>query len=112
MRSIDTYLMHPASLKWLQASLESSLTNKNIVITHHAPTIKSIPDHFRNDVVSSAYASNLEPIILKYQPQYWIHGHIHDPIKYHLGDTTVLCNPHGYMNEPYNGFDKSLIVEI
>lgn len=112
MRSIDTYLMHQASLKWLQASLEASITKKNIVVTHHAPSIKSIPDHFRNDVVSSAYASNLEPIILKYQPQYWIHGHIHIPIKYELGETKVICNTHGYMNEPYNGFEKNLIIEI
>jgi len=104
--------MHHQSLKWLQASLESSATEKNIVVTHHAPSIKSIPAQLKEDIVTSAYASNLEAVILKYQPQYWIHGHIHVPIKYELGDTTVLCNPHGYMSEPYNGFDKNLIIEI
>jgi len=112
LRSIDTFLMHHQSLKWLQASLESSATEKNIVVTHHAPSIKSIPAQLKEDIVTSAYASNLEAVILKYQPQYWIHGHIHVPIKYELGDTTVLCNPHGYMSEPYNGFDKNLIIEI
>ena len=112
LRSIDTFLMHHQSLKWLQASLESSTTEKNIVVTHHAPSIKSIPVWLKEDIVSSAYASNLEAVILKYQPQYWIHGHIHVPTKYEVGDTTVLCNPHGYMNEPYNGFDKNLIIEI
>lgn len=112
LRSIDTYVMHQASLKWLRASLETSSTKKNIVVTHHAPSIKSIPEDFKNDVLSSAYASNLEPLILEYQPHYWIHGHIHQPTKYHVGDTIVLCNPHGYMDEPYNGFDKNLIIEI
>lgn len=112
LRSIDTYVIHQASLKWLQASLASSTTKKNVVVTHHAPSIKSIPDELKDDIVSSAYASNLEPIILKYQPQYWIHGHIHVPIKYQISDTTVICNPHGYMNEPYNGCDKSLIIEM
>lgn len=112
LRSIDTYVMHQASLKWLRASLESSSTKKNIVVTHHAPSMKSIPEQFKNDVLSSAYASNLDSLISKYQPHYWIHGHIHNPIKYHVGDTIVLCNPHGYMDEPYNGFDKNLIVEI
>lgn len=112
LRSIDTYVMHQASLRWLRASLESSSTKKNIVVTHHAPSIKSIPEEFKDDVLSSAYASNLEPLISEYQPHYWIHGHIHHPIKYHVGDTIVLCNPHGYMDEPYNGFDKNLIIEI
>jgi len=34
------------------------------------------------------------------------------PSPYDLGSTKVICNPHGYMNEPYNGFDKKLIIEI
>jgi predicted phosphohydrolase len=112
LRSIDTYVIHQQSLKWLQSSLESSPTKKNIVVTHHAPSARSIPDNFKSDILSSAYASNLEPFILQYQPQYWIHGHIHTPTKYQIGITRIICNPHGYMNEPYNGFYKNLIIEI
>ncbi len=112
LRTIDTYVIHQSSLKWLHASLESSTTEKNIVVTHHAPSIKSIPEKLKGNVLSSAYASDLEQTILKYQPRYWIHGHIHEPIKYKIGGTTVLCNPHGYIDEPYNGFDENLIIEI
>src|SRR5687767_2482667 len=112
LRSIDTYLIHQQSLKWLQSSLETSMTKKNIVVTHHAPSPKSLPQEFKEDIVSSAYASNLEPMILQHQPQFWIHGHIHVPKQYEVGTTKVICNPHGYMNEPYNGFDKNLIIEI
>jgi Icc-related predicted phosphoesterase len=112
LRSIDTYIIHQHSLKWLVTSLESSITKKNIVVTHHAPSGRSIPEHLKSDILSSAYASNLEPVILKYQPQYWIHGHIHVPMRYEISATTVLCNPHGYMTDPDNGFDKNLIIEI
>jgi Icc-related predicted phosphoesterase len=112
LRSIDTYIIHQQSLKWLQESLNASTTQKNIVVTHHAPSPKSVPEHFKNDILSSAYASNLEPMILQYQPQYWIHGHIHTPIKYEIGSTQIICNPHGYINEDYNGFEKKLIIEI
>lgn len=112
LRSIDTYVIHQVSLKWLQSSLESSTTKKNIVVTHHAPSPLSIPKEYKDDILSSAYASNLEPMILQYQPQFWIHGHIHTPIKYEVGNTKVICNPHGYMNEPYNGFEKNLVIEI
>jgi len=112
LRSIDTFVMHQQSLKWLQHSLETTTTSKNIVVTHHAPSILSVPEHYKADILSSAYASNLEPFILKYQPQYWIHGHIHEPQRYAIADTTVLCNPHGYADEAYNGFDKGLIIEL
>lgn len=112
LRSIDTYVIHQVSVKWLEASLEASTTSKNVVVTHHAPSIQSLPVQYRDDVVSSAYASDLEPVLLKYQPDYWIHGHIHHPVTYKVGHTTVLCNPHGYINEPYNGYDRELTIEI
>lgn len=112
LRSVDTYVMHQTSMKWLESSLESSATKKNIVVTHHAPSIQSVPEQHRNDIVSSAYASNLEATILKYSPDYWIHGHIHVPARYTVGNTTVLCNPHGYIDEPYNGFEKKLVIEV
>lgn len=112
LRSIDTFLLHQQSVRWLQSSLESTTTKKNVVVTHHAPSAKSLPDDRKNDILSAAYASNVESLILKYQPQYWIHGHIHTPVKYQLGETTILCNPHGYINEPYNGFDRNLVIDV
>lgn len=112
LRSVDTYVIHRSSMKWLEESLESSSTRKNIVVTHHAPSIQSVPEKDRTNVLSSAYASNLEATILKYKPDFWIHGHIHEPARYTVGNTTVLCNPHGYIDEPYNGFNKNLIIEI
>lgn len=112
LRSIDTFKIHQVSKKWLQESLEESIGYKNVVITHHAPSTKSVPDLYKNDPISSAYASDLEDIILKHQPLYWIHGHIHTPIRYHIGKTEIICNPHGYIDEKYNGYDKDLIIEI
>jgi Icc-related predicted phosphoesterase len=112
LRSIDTYAIHQASLRWLENSLESSSTKKNVVVTHHAPSIKSLPEKLMGDTLSAAYASNLEATVLKYQPDYWIHGHIHRPSKYNVGNTTVICNPHGYIDEPYNGFERKLVIEL
>lgn len=112
LRSIDTYHIHNASMKWLEKSLANSTTKQNIVITHHAPSIKSIPMNYKDDVVSSAYASDLELFILKYQPSYWVHGHIHEPKEYEIGATKVICNPYGYINEKYNGFNPELVIEV
>jgi Icc-related predicted phosphoesterase len=112
MRTIDIFKIHQLSRIWLKESLNNSKGLKNIVITHHAPSIQSVPEYFKNDPVTSAYASNLEDFIAEYQPLYWIHGHIHTPCRYKIGKTEVICNPHGYIDEKYNGYDKELMIEI
>lgn len=112
MRSIDTFKIHQFSKQWLKESLENSKGMKDIVVTHHAPSLQSVTEHFKKDPVTSAYASNLEDFISEHQPLYWIHGHIHTPTRYKIGETEIICNPHGYITEKYNGYDKELIIEI
>jgi len=112
MRSIDTFKIHQISRHWLKENLENSKGKRNIVVTHHAPSLQSVPEHFKTDPVTSAYASNLEDFIEEYQPIYWIHGHIHTPTRYKIGETEIICNPHGYISEKYNGYDRKLIIEI
>ncbi|WP_265130018.1 metallophosphoesterase [Chryseobacterium oranimense] len=112
MRTIDTFKIHQFSKLWLKESLESSSDLKNIVVTHHAPSIQSVPEPYKKDPLTAAYASDLEDFIMEYQPKYWIHGHIHTPCRYKIGETEIICNPHGYIDEKYNGYEKELIVEI
>lgn len=112
MRTIDTFKIHQLSRQWLKESLENSGELTNIVITHHAPSIKSVPELYKEDPLSAAYASDLEELITEYKPLYWIHGHIHTPCRYTIGETEVICNSHGYIDEKYNGYEKELIVEV
>ncbi|NML59460.1 phosphoesterase [Chryseobacterium sp. RJ-7-14] len=112
MRSIDIFKIHQFSRAWLTESLEESKEMRNIVVTHHAPSLKSVPEHFKKDSLTAAYASDIEYLILKYQPLYWIHGHIHTPCRYKIGRTEIICNPHGYVTEKYNGYEKELIIEV
>lgn len=112
LRSIDTCGIHHASVRWLKASLEASETRRNVVITHHAPGIRSLSDEYRDDPVSAAYASDLEHLIREYQPEYWIHGHIHASSDYRIGATRVICNPHGYLPQPNKAFNGQLVLEL
>lgn len=56
----------------------------------NAPSIRSLLEIFKNDPVTSAYASNLEELISKYNPLYWIHGHIHNPVRYKIEEAEVI----------------------
>ena len=59
MRSIDVASMHRQSAVWLQKKLKELQGQKNIVISHHAPSTKSVPEQYLNDVISASYASDL-----------------------------------------------------
>ena len=95
----DTLAKHKASMVALQQFLENHNPEKSIVVTHHAPSMKSwggrdLPGH-----LGAAYSSNLEELILEYQPKYWIHGHLHRTMNYNIGNTQVIQNGLGYLQK-------------
>lgn len=96
---------------WLNKTLEEYKDYKCVVITHHCPHPNSIPDRFQGNLLNTAFTSNLNNMIMMYQPKLWIHGHTHDPFDYMLGDTRVLCNPRGYPNETFS-YRDDFIVEV
>ena len=112
LRSVDMHVMHKESLQWLEKSLSESTSKTNVVVTHHAPSIKSIPEKYQVELVSAGYASNLESFIQKARPDIWIHGHILEACDYYIGQTRVICNPKGYPGETAAGFRDNLIVEL
>jgi hypothetical protein len=66
--------------------------------THHAPSIRSIPEPLKADRFSCAYASPLEWLIEKHQPDVWFHGHVHPKTPdYEIGRTRVMSNTRGYL---------------
>lgn len=111
----DTYKAHQASLNWLSQELEKHQDKKCVVITHHLPSLASVPDRFKYDHhMNGGFTSNLDQFILDHpQIKIWCHGHTHDPCNYMIGDTKILCNPRGYVGyeissrnfDPGFGFD-------
>ena len=58
-------------------------------MTHHVPSIQSNLDGKRWDLVSLAFAPNLDELILEYQRRVWIHGHTHERFDYRIGKTRM-----------------------
>jgi len=112
LRSIDVAAINQRSINWLKSELRASDSQSKVVVTHHAPSVKSLPEEFRTDPVSAAYASNHEDLILEYSPKLWIHGHIHSKSDYKIGNTRIVCNPRGYPDEDVLNFDHGLVHEI
>lgn len=70
-------------------------TKAKIVVTHHAPSRKSIDTLYVGDPLNAAYVSNLESLM--HDVKLWIHGHIHEEKDYYIGSTRVISNPRGYV---------------
>lgn len=106
---------HCDSLHFLASNIQYFAPRmKTVVITHHAPTKRSIdlnPMHDRR--LDPCYASDTEEFLIrKMNPDIWIHGHIHCAQDYWIGDTRLICNPRGYPREKVENFDNSLILEV
>ena len=103
---IECHEMHKQFLFGMEA---------DIIVSHHAPTRRSVHERFINDPYNVCFANDLEKEILnmKKPPKLWIHGHTHDDFDYMIGDTRVICHPRGYKGErdDYMRY-KPLIVEI
>jgi UDP-2,3-diacylglucosamine pyrophosphatase LpxH len=71
----------------------------DIIVTHHMPSFKSVPERFQNSQINRFFVSDQRKVIERNRPGLWIHGHTHTRFDYMLGDTRVLCNPRGYIGE-------------
>lgn len=112
LRSIDTATTHAKSLAWLRLQLAIHAGETNIIVSHHAPSIRSIPPHKRDEKTVPAYASDLEAVITETSPKFWLHGHTHNSSNYHVGNCQVLSNPRGYPGEFNPEFDPFFCIEV
>lgn len=98
----------------IREACEKFPDKKIIVITHHAPSEKSISVEYSTHKATASYASNLENFILDHPNiKLWCHGHIHSPSDYMIGDCRVICNPRGYEKYSENkNFNSHLVIDI
>ena len=98
---------------WLAARLDEPHDGATVVVTHHAPSRRSIHPRFAGTLLNVCFASDADH--LGGRPALWIHGHVHDSFDYDLRGTRVVCNPRGYARDgvPENpAFDPDLCIEV
>jgi hypothetical protein len=108
----DTASLHSRSRRWLEAEIGCGRTRGAVIITHHAPSALSIQSEFASDPLSASYASNLSRLVAESGAALWVHGHTHHCVDYVIGGTRVVSNQRGYVDEPVEGFDPELVLEV
>lgn len=107
---VQSYRLHQESKGFLARELSSSPL-PTVIVTHHLPHARSLPDRFKGDQTNAAYASDLSGIVEEGAPALWVHGHVHESSDYTVGSTRIASNPRGYGDE--NGaFDAKMVVQI
>jgi predicted phosphodiesterase len=89
--------------RWLAQSLARPFDGATVVVTHHAPSRRSVHPRFDGSPLNACFVSDLEHL-LDGRACLWIHGHTHDSFDYVVGGTRVVCNPRGYAK---NGVDEN-----
>lgn len=110
-RPQEAELLHHRSHSFLEEALKLPFAGPTVVVTHHAVHLNSADPAYRDDWLTAAYVSDLSKLIETAQPNLWVHGHVHKSFDYHVGQTRIVCNPHGYGDEN-PAFNSALVVEV
>ena len=97
---------------WLDAQLDTPHPGPTVVITHHAPNMRSVHPRFAESLVSAGFVSECASLLGR--ADLWIHGHTHDSFDYSVYGARVICNPRGYFRHGTNenpDFDPGLCID-
>lgn len=92
------------TLGYIKSNMIKDDENQKVwVLTHHAPSFKSIHPEYDDDsffLMNGLYASNLEYLMEgESDIAVWVHGHCHHKQNYLIHNTKIISNPRGYRFE-------------
>lgn len=108
-------------LKTIKDSKDSGY--KTVVVVHHGVSDKSVHPQYKDPRFANMnifFKSDMDVDLANANPDYVIHGHMHNAVRYKLNEDTcnteVICNPlgyKGYESSPESrGFDPLLRIVL
>jgi hypothetical protein len=92
----DTIPLHRRAVEYLWHTAAAPYDDGHtVVVTHHAPSLRSVPTGFRDDRMAACFASKLDDLVIDSDAMLWVHAGVYGPVDYVLGDTRVVANPRG-----------------
>ena len=104
--------IHDVASEFITKSVQSS--GKNVVITHHLPSLHCNIEEFKGSVLNDAFCVEKTNFILNSTIDYWIYGHSHRNINdFEIGNTKLITNQFGYVGwNEHKTFNYEKIIEI
>ncbi len=115
LNTADTDKEHYKTVNFFINELQKEWKGKTIVMTHHLPHPLCVTDRFKNNAYTPAYVTDLGYMFDMFNDviDVWCHGHTHDNVDVHVGNTRILCNPRGYHGYEINpDFNEDLTFGI
>jgi predicted phosphodiesterase len=128
LRAEDTLAMHRVDREWLRNEIDGGSHEPIVVVTHHAPSKKSVARKFATSWVTPAFVSDLPDELFagtqpwlggparRGGPELWVHGHTHSQFDYEVAGCRVVSNPRGYRLQDSSWenaqFNPGLVVEV
>jgi predicted phosphodiesterase len=108
----DTRRLHLLSRTWLEERLADPHPGPTVVVTHHAPLIRTRPSSEVLRALAGAFASDVTDLMGGDRVALWIFGHTHRAADLDLRGTRVISNPRGYPHQPVADFDPAYVIEV
>ena len=111
----DAATLFSRHVSWLEQRLAVPFPGPTVVVTHHAPSPRSIHPRFADLPLTACFVSDVEHLLDGQRVALWIHGHTHDSFDYVVNGTRVVCNPRGYARNGINEnatFDPGLTIAL
>ena len=112
-RPLDAAALFRAQYDWLDQQLDLPHAGPTVVITHHAPNMRSVHPRFAESITSAGFVSECASLLGR--ADLWIHGHTHDSFDYTVYGARVICNPRGYCRDGVNenpDFVPGLCIDV
>jgi Icc-related predicted phosphoesterase len=107
----DRFLLeHLHSVAWLDEQIAVA-DRPVIVVTHHAPTLRTTDPFYAGSISTAAFHSNTEHLLRK-PVKLWIHGHTHYNVDLRVRGVRIVANQWGYPNEAVRGFRRDGLIRI
>ncbi|MGB0093632.1 MAG: metallophosphoesterase [Solirubrobacteraceae bacterium] len=108
----DTRMLHLSSRRWLASRLAHRYDGPTVVVTHHAPLIRTRPSAPALRALAGAFASDVTDLMGADRVGLWIFGHTHRVADLEVRGTRVISNPYGYPHQLADGFDPSCVIDV